>query len=412
MKLHPKSSLFFLLLSIVELQATPQEVKWGKMLGSDREEYVLNHVVDDAGNIYVSGKTTGNIGGENSGKNDGFITKLDNSGNHIWSQHFGSEGEDDIQWSAIDKSGNIYITGFTTGSFSGNNHGKEDIIIVKYTSEGKQEWKKQIGTDSTDIAKGICIGSGENIYVTGVTGGKLGDTSFGRNDCFIIRLDKEGKILKTLQFGTAADDFGYSVVPGMDKDIYACGTTHGELEGQAHGFIDGFTVHFTSDLEKPLYHQFGTDGADIPLVLHADKKNGLVVAGSTSGSFASDQAGAGDCFLFRMDKKGEILWKKQFGTDQHDGVRGLDINEVSGEIIISGILNLPPEKAFVRSFSSDGILKWEKIFEGEGNNGGASGKDVHVDKRGNLTHVGLTGKPLMGPNIGQHDAYVVKMSIK
>jgi len=50
-----------------------------------------------------------------------------------------------------------------------------------------------------------------------------------------------------------------------------------------------------------------------------------------------------------MDQKGVIVWKRQFGTDQNDGVRGIDINDaVSDKVFISGIINLPPEKAFIR----------------------------------------------------------------
>jgi len=407
MKLNYLSELFILAFLIITLPSKSQEMKWGKMLGSDKEEYVLSHVADNNGNIYISGKTTGNIGGNNLGLNDGFIVKQDSSGNILWSQLFGSEVDEDIQWSAIDNTGNIYITGFTTGTLTGRQYGKEDIIIVKYTPGGALEWKKQIGTDSTDIAKGICTDQEGNIYVTGATGGKLGQIASGKNDCFIMKLDSKGNVLKTIQFGTPSDDFSNSVTPGKDKDIFVCGTTWGELQGRNNGVIDGFTGHLTSSLEKPEFHQFGTDGFDIPLVLHADKNNDLFVAGSTSGNFASEQAGEGDCFLLKMDQKGDIVWNKQFGTDHHDGARGIDINDsVSDNIFISGILNLPPERAFIRIYSKDGNMLWEKEFEG------SSGKDIIVDDKGNFTHIGLSREPLFGPLSGGADVYVVKMNLK
>lgn len=402
-----------LLVSFAGIPAYSQEMKWGKMLGSEKEEYILNHVVDNEGNIYVSGKTTGNIGGDNLGLNDGFIVKLDSGGNKIWSRQFGSGGNEDIQWSAIDNSGNIYMAGSTSGSLAGKNYGKEDIIIVKYTSGGELKWKRQLGTDSTDIAKGICTDYKGYIYVTGVTGGKLGQVSYGKNDCFLLMLDSDGNLMKTVQFGTSEDDLCNSVVPGANEGILVCGTTWGNLSGRNFGLVDGFTGHFTSSLEKLQFHQFGTDGFDIPLVLHADKNNDVFVAGSTSGNFSSVQAGEGDCFILKMNEKGEIIWNKQFGTDKHDGVRGIDINEeASDNIFISGIMNLPPEKAFIRIYSKDGRMISEKTFEAPGFKGGTSGKDIHIDNKGNLTHTGLTGTPLFGPVTGEHDIYVVKMSIK
>lgn len=400
-------------MSIIAFPVYSQNMIWGKMLGSEKEEYVLNHVLDNAGNIYVSGKTTGNIGGNNPGENDGFIVKLDSSGNTIWSRQFGSAGDEDIQWSAIDKSGNVYIVGSTTGVMVDKNYGKEDIIVIKYNPEGELKWKRQIGSDSSDVAKGICIDSKGNIYVTGLTGGRLGQMSFGKNDCFLLMLDKNGNLLKSHQFGTPVDDVCYSVVPGTNDDIFICGTTWGDFGGKNQGFIDGFTGHFNSSLEKAEFHQFGTDGFDIPLVIHADKNNDIFVAGSTSGNLESGQIGEGDCFILRMNEKGEIIWTKQFGTDKHDGVRGIDINDVvSDNVFISGIMNLPPEKAFIRIYNKDGKMLWEKTFEAEGFSGGTSGKDIRIDDEGNLTHIGLTGAPLFGPIIGGHDIYIVKMNIQ
>lgn len=413
MKPGLSSVLLIFLVSFTGIPSYSQKVIWGRMLGSDKEEYVLNHVTDDAGNIYISGKTTGNAGGNNLGLNDGFIIKLDSSGNKIWSRQFGTAGDEDIQWSAIDRSGNVYITGFTTGALAGSNYGKEDIFILKYTPAGEVEWTRQIGTDSTDIAKGISIDPSGNVYVTGSTGGKLGEVSYGKTDCFILKLNSRGNLLKRVQFGTAGDDLCNSVVGTSVGDIIVCGTTWGDLVGKNQGFVDGFTGRFTSSLEDPVFSQFGTDGFDIPLVLCGDKNNDLFVAGSTSGNFGSDQIGEGDCFLIRMDKNGAILWKKQFGTDKHDGVRGIDINDAfSDKVYISGIMNLPPEKAFIRIYDKSGNMLWDKTFEADGFSGGTSGKDIHIGKYGSLTHTGLTGTPLFGPVIGGHDVYVVKMRIR
>ena len=413
MKLFNTSFLLILFTAVFTTKANSQEIVWGKMLGSDKEEYILNHLVDNDGSIYIPGKTLGDIGGNNLGQNDGFLIKLDSSGNKLWSVQFGSQGDEDIQWSALDNSGNIYITGFTTGTFEGKNYGKEDVLIVKYSSSGKLVWKKQIGTDSTDIAKGICTDPGGYVYITGMTAGRLGQVSNGKSDCFIIKLDQDGNIINTVQFGTEKDDLCYSVIPGISDDISVCGTTWGEFGGKNQGFVDGFTGYFSSDLELRGIHQFGSDGFDIPLVLKADEKNDIFVAGTTSGDFASPQAGAGDCFVLRMDQKGEIIWKRQFGTDQNDGARGIDINDaVSDKVFISGIINLPPEKAFIRVYSKDGDVLFERILEAQGFTGGTSGKDIHLDRKGNITHIGLTKVPLFGQVIGGNDVYIIKMEAK
>lgn len=413
MKLSKRIVLIILALVVASNTSNSQvENLWGIQSGSAGEEYVLNHLVDSDGNIYITGKTTGALEGNNAGLNDGFIISTDNSGKGRWSRQFGSDGDEDVLWSAIDNSGNIYITGSTTGALAGKNPGKEDFILVKYSSAGVLNWKKQIGTDSTDIARGICTDSKGFIYVAGVTTGKLGEKASGKGDCIIIKLDSEGNIIRTHQFGTPLDDQLQAIAGSPEGNIFVCGTTWGEIAGGNKGMVDGFMGKFTADLNQIALNQFGSEGFDIPLVLHA-AKDGIYVAGSTSGNFAANQIGEGDCFLLKIDGKGEIVWNNQFGTDHHDGVRGIDIDPRNeGNILLSGILNLPPERAFVRMYKKDGSMLWEKIFEADAQKGGASGKDVNFDSKGNITHLGLTGFSLFGPVIGGHDFYLVKMKVK
>jgi hypothetical protein len=383
---------------------------WGKQIGSDKEEYALNHVIDNNGNIYVSGKTRGMMAAKNLGQNDGFITKIDSSGSTLWTRQFGSEGDEDVQWSAIDNKSFVYITGSTTGVLNNKNFGKEDIFVVKYDMDGNLEWTKQFGTDSTDIVKGICTDNSGNIYITGYTTGKLGKLSYGKSDCFIMKLDNMGNQLFTFQFGTPADDNSYSITTGPDSGIFICGTTWGDLAGKNKGFIDGFTGQFTDKGNLIRYNQFGTDGFDIALIIKADNEKNIYIGGTTTGNLGSQQIGDGDCFLMKATEKGEILWKNQFGTKNHDSVRGLTFNpKVSDDIIISGLINLPPGEAFIRMYKKDGGLLWEQKFAGLGQATGTSGKDVTIDEKGNIYHMGLTGANLFGSSSGGPDVYIVKL---
>lgn len=384
----------------------------GKQFGSDKDEYALNHVIDNKGNVYIAGKTNGIMNGKNFGKNDGFITKIDSLGNTIWSRQFGSDGEEDIQWSVIDNTDCVYITGSTTGVLNGKNSGLEDIFIVKYNPQGEMEWEKQFGTDSTDIAKGIYADNKGYIYITGVTGGKLGQNSFGKTDCFITKLDKKGNHLFTFQFGTSSDDCSYSITGGPDSDIFVCGTTWGEFAGKSKGLIDGFSGHFTDKGDLIRYNQFGSEGFDIPMILTLDDEKNVYIGGSTSGNFGCQQIGEGDCFLLKISEKGDILWNNQFGTKNNDGVRSIDFNsKISDNILVSGIENLPPAQGFIRMYKKDGGLLWERNFIARGGNLATSGKDVGFDNNGNFYHMGLTGANLFGTLTGGSDIYLVKLGL-
>jgi hypothetical protein len=411
--LNKQALIFILIVSMIARNAYSQtSFVWGNQYGSDKDEYSLNHVTDNNGNIYISGKTTGDIDCKNFGGNDGFIIKTDSLGNRIWARQFGTSGEEDVQWSAIDNSGCVYITGSTTGALHGKNFGMEDIFIVKYDPDGEMEWMEQFGTDSLDLAKGICTDSKGSVYLTGMTKGKLGQDSYGKTDCFIMKLDSKGNQKFISQFGTDGDDGCYSIISDGGSDIYVCGTTWGDIGAKNNGLVDGFTGQFNNDGELIKYTHFGTDGFDIPLIILIDNEKNIYVGGSTSGSLGCEQIGEGDAFIIKISEKGDILWKTQFGTDKNDGVRGMDLNSyMSDNLLVSGIINLPPGQAFIRMYNKDGGMLWERNFIALGNNGGTSGKDITFDNRGNFIHLGLTGANLFGALTGEHDVYLVKFKL-
>ncbi len=210
---------------------------WGRQFGSTEEDYTLNHVVDKYGNIYVAGKTKGSMDGQNLGENDGYIIKIDSLSNTIWTKQFGTPQNDDVQWSAIDEKGCVYITGITPGSMEGKNKGKEDIFVVKYSPDGNKVWTRQFGTDSTDMAQGIYADKMGGIYIAGGTMGILGEKSFGSMDGFIMKIDENGEKVYVSQFGTSGNDNAVGI-SGDGKSLFISGTTWGDLGGKNQGLIE------------------------------------------------------------------------------------------------------------------------------------------------------------------------------
>ncbi len=413
-KLIFKSILIAVLLAAVTNKIKSQTTTvWGKQYGTDKEEYVRNHLVDKSGCIYVSGNTKGIMSEKNFGKNDGFLTKIDSSGNILWSRQFGSSEDEDIQWSAMDSKGSIYILGITTGVIETKNYGKEDIFLVKYSSDGQKIWARQYGSDSTDIATGIYINNQGSIYLAGSTMGKMGISAFGNQDGFVIKLDNDGVPMYIKQFGSVGYD-GCTAITGDTKDIlYIVGSTFGILGAENKGFMDIYTGIFSEKDMQIKFSQFGSEGFDVPTSILADDEKNIYVGGTTSGNFAGQQMGEGDCFLTKVTNEGTLVWNKQFGTDKHDGIKGMAFDpKNSDHILVSGLQNLPPAHAFVRMYKKDGNLLWEKNLIPDGSNKDASGKDVSIDNVGNIYHIGLTASDLFGTMKGVSDFYLIKMKLE
>src|SRR5207248_2098788 len=112
-----------------------------------------------------------------SGDYDGFVTKLDASGNLMWNTFFGGTGHDEGYPIALDGSGNIYVAGAslaTWGSpvnaFSGDN----DAFVAKLDSTGNLTWNTFLGSSGTDFGYGLAVDGSGNVYVAGYSSATWG----------------------------------------------------------------------------------------------------------------------------------------------------------------------------------------------------------------------------------------------
>jgi hypothetical protein len=400
--------IYLMICSVQEIKSQTNFV-WGRQFGTDKEEVSLNVVADEAGNIYVAGGTQGNMSGNNYGNVDGFLTKLDTAGTILWTKQFGTKEYDGINWITIDKKNNVYLTGATGGMVGSKSYGLMNVWVVKFDSSGNMAWQQQYGTDSVDVGNGIYVNDKGEIFVSGITKGILGKSSFGKMDCFILKLNNDGKKIFVLQFGTKEDDNCNGITVDAAQTIYVCGGTFGDLLGKNEGKTDAFVGLFNADGKQLKMIQFGTDNYDMASHAVIDKDGNIYTGSSTGGDFGGKNQGEGDCLLVKFNKNGDMVWSKQFGTEKWDGILGIDMNEkLSDNIVISGCQHWPECQSFVRMFTKDGDLLWTRNSSASGKSGGTCGKGVCFDRKGNVYHTGLTGGNLFNSIMGQHDIFVVK----
>ena len=144
------------------------------------------------------------------------------------------------------------MTGYTGGGLDGNTtSGNHDIVLVKYNSTGTKQWTKQLGTSSGDYGNDVTTDSSDNIYVTGYTGGGLdGNTTSGNHDIVLVKYNSIGTKQWTKQLGTSVGDQGLGVTTDSSGNIYVTGLTDGRL--------DGNTISGGSDIFLVKYNLTGT----------------------------------------------------------------------------------------------------------------------------------------------------------
>ena len=131
--------------------------------------------------MFITGRTYGDLAGKVSAedKTDIFLVKLLSSdGSIVWTKQWGTDEFCRAYSVAADSSGNIFVTGSAYGVFEGNINTFGDIstsFMTKLNSNGAIDWTNQWGADEGDYGQSVVIDNKGDVLITGGTEGSLED---------------------------------------------------------------------------------------------------------------------------------------------------------------------------------------------------------------------------------------------
>ena len=198
----------------------PYEVAWTAQFGTSSQYGCYSVATDATGNIYVSGGTRGDLGEPNAGETDAFLSKFSSDGNMLWTTQIGTENADWGRSAAVSPLGDIYVSGWTSGDLGGPNLGDSDVFLSKFGADGSLLWTKQVGTAEWDDSDAVAVDASGSAYVCGVTAGDLGGPNAGSMDAFLCKFGADGDLLWTKQIGTSAFEGSSYVDAGASGNIY------------------------------------------------------------------------------------------------------------------------------------------------------------------------------------------------
>jgi hypothetical protein len=244
-----------------------------------------------------------------------FLMKYNTNGDWQWTQELGTAGDSSGYSVSVDGSNNVYVTGWTTGDLYGSNQGGIDTFLAKYSSNGTQQWVRQLGTAGEDLSYGISVDANGNAYVTGYTDADLGGTNQGGLDIFLTKYDTNGDQQWVRQLGTDAYERGYGVSVDSNGNAYVTGDSYGDLDGNTPlGNQDMFLVKYDTNGDKQWTKLIGTDKRDVGYGVSIDDYDNVYVAGHSY----SDPYNNADVLLVKYDENGIEQWTKKFGSESGD----------------------------------------------------------------------------------------------
>jgi len=322
--------------------------QWTRLLGvagANTKAFAI--APDGAGNVFVTGYTSGNLDGQTlTGTQDLFVTKYDSSGVRQWTRLLGVAGGVTFPYAIVlDGSGNIYMAGDTLGgNLDGQTlTGTRDLFVTKYDASGARQWTRLLGVAGVNTrASGIALDGSGNVYAAGVTAGNLdGQTLSGTSDMFVTKYNASGVKQWTRLLGVAGvNTLAYGIGADGSGSVYVTGYTFGNLDGQTlTGTRDMFVTKYDTSGVKQWSRLLGVAGVNTTgRSALLDGSGNLYIAGYTSGNLDGQTlAGTQDLFVTKYDTGGAKQWTRLLGASGSDTLAFGAALDGAGNVYATGI---------------------------------------------------------------------------
>jgi hypothetical protein len=289
---------------------------WTTQLGTSGSDNDGGEIaVTASGIVGVSGFTTGAFPGFThlGGFYDAFFVILDADGNVTFTDQFGTSAWD--EGSGVDTDGaSFYVSGYTDGTLAGQTSaGGRDSFVRRYDLDGTVTGEVQFGTSGSDSASAVAVAPDGTVFATGFTTGAF-SPSVGMNDGFVVKLDANLAFVAGANHGTTANDNYRGIDVGAGGDVVVSGSTFGAIPGQtAQGWdivVQGIDA---TDLSSQWIRQFGVtsntdNGWDVTVAADGTSYTACTTYGLEDLGAVGNEHG---CVIV-LDTLGSDLWNDQF----------------------------------------------------------------------------------------------------
>lgn len=392
---------------------------WGTYYGGTLVDFNYGCTTDASGNVFICGYTQSNAstniattGSHQStyagGTNDAYLAKFTTGGLRLWATYYGGTTLDVGTATAIDNTGNVYMSGYTDsnngistlGSHQPSLNGNVDAFLVKFNTNGLRLWATYYGGAFNNYGYFCATDASGNVFMSGNTSSTSGtdiatagshQPTHGGSiwDGYIVKFNSLGVRQWGTYYGGFGNEYAYNCATDASGDVYFVGRTY------------------------------------------TNTGNSIATIGSHQPLHAGNQ----DAFIVKFNSSGVRQWATYYGgfNDEYGYGVAVDIfgnvylsgnSDSIGGTIIATVGSAQPANgggfadAFIVKFNTAGVRQWGTFCGGSGFEEGIS---CATDASANVYLTGQTGTTTgtVIATAGAHqaifggafyDAYLVKYS--
>lgn len=285
------------------------------------------------------------------------------SSSKVWSQVIGANGTaDEILGMTTDSAGNVYVVGRTQGQLGSTPNAnptgdiggviveerRYDAFVRKYNSSGSEQWTTQIGSVGSDTVNAISIGPDGKLYVAGA----YNMQGSGGGGQAIWQIDKNSGVTTITDITAGSGMLGASaistVTEGSGTAVYVVGTergTQGSLKNKAT--LTKYlvtTVNGTQSLTQQWKNYIASDGTagTTGKGISIGNDGSIFVAGDFEGPVngtdslnGQNNIGQRDVYVMKYNQSGNQLWTKFIGSNSGEWFGDIKAT-ASGDVFVAG----------------------------------------------------------------------------
>jgi len=293
----------------------------------------------------------------------------ENKGNAItWDKTFGGSNED-MGFSIIQtENGGYAVAGYTIlarekrkdtwraklGYIELTEDKRQDFWKIKLDKNGNMEWDEAFGEEGTDVARSIIQTEDGGYAVVGSIWTKYAS----KQDFWLIKLGENGNKEWDKTFDEDENDIAYSLIQTEDRGYAIAGSAGLRVWGETNCWVIKLDAKGNIEWDS----NFGGTGWDEIYSIIQTKDGSFI----TTGCVWSKGAGRGDVRVAKLNKRGNLVWDKTFGGSENDETHSI-IQTDDGGCAIAGFTaseDTGDRNVWVIKLDKEGNQIWDKTIGG------------------------------------------------